>query len=159
MRYRYYTNMKDTVIVETSYEGRPVKAKAKCSPHDTFNYDYGCALAKARVDVKVAHLRMNRAIKKYNESLGKVADAREYYNAMSNYYLDSRSGYVTALTELRKVSEDMLKELNKQFVDRIKSHYAMVNGSNSASKFTIEAPQDESVSIGCSAQLWSVSGW
>ena len=30
---------------------------------------------------------------------------------------------------------------------------AMVNGSNSASKYTIEVPHDESVSIGCSAQF------
>ena len=30
---------------------------------------------------------------------------------------------------------------------------AMVNGSNSASKYTIEAPHDESESIGCSAAL------
>ena len=35
----------------------------------------------------------------------------------------------------------------------IKSPYATVNGSNSAGKRTIEIPQDESDSIGCSAYL------
>ena len=35
----------------------------------------------------------------------------------------------------------------------IKSPYATVNGSNSAGKETIEIPQDESDSIGCSAYL------
>ena len=32
---------------------------------------------------------------------------------------------------------------------------AIVNGSNSANKFTIEVPQGESVPIECSAQKWS----
>ena len=39
----------------------------------------------------------------------------------------------------------------------IKSPYATVNGSNSAGKRTIEIPQDESDSIGCSAYLSPLS--
>lgn len=91
MRYHFYTNNKNIVVCTSTYAGRIVKGTAKCSPEDEFNYEYGCALAKAKCDVKVAQRReanarrrLKRAMQAASELHIEIDKAQSYLNAASN---------------------------------------------------------------------------
>lgn len=54
---QFYVNDKtQTVYAVTQLYGKTVKAKAKCSPDDTFDLEKGKELAAARLEYKVATL-------------------------------------------------------------------------------------------------------
>lgn len=42
----------------TMYAGKTVAAYAKCDPEDTFDYEFGKAVALKRLDIKIAQKRM-----------------------------------------------------------------------------------------------------
>ena len=89
MRYRFFTDDKNTTYVVTSYAGKPVRAKAKCNPGDGYNKAYGEDLALARVDVKVAEKRYANAQKKYNEAMEAAFRANKYLHDMEDYLNDA----------------------------------------------------------------------
>ena len=61
MRYQFFTNNKDIVICTSTYAGKTVKGIAKCSPEDEFDYEFGCNLALARCDAKIAEKKIKNA--------------------------------------------------------------------------------------------------
>ena len=71
-RYKFYDyKEKDgtpVVVCVSSYAGKPVKGRAKCSPHDTFDIEKGKRLAQARCDLLIAQKRQKRAISKMHEA-------------------------------------------------------------------------------------------
>lgn len=88
-RYKYATDSNNTVIAISSYAGKPVKGVAKCDPNDNFSYDYGRKLAKARCDVKISKKRYKNANSKVRAAHKALVAAREYYNRMVDYEMDS----------------------------------------------------------------------
>ena len=107
MRYRFYTDDKNTTYVVTSYAGKPVRAKAKCDPRDGYNRVIGEGLAAARVDVKVAEKRYSNAQRKYNEAMENAFQAQKHLIAMEEYLHDSTE----ALCQAETVLNDMLKTI------------------------------------------------
>ncbi len=88
-KYKVFTNNTNLVKVGSTYAGLPVYGIAKCAPQDTFDYDYGYKLAKARCDAKIANLRLMRAEKKMNmyyELMKKLDDA---YKDACDYFENS----------------------------------------------------------------------
>lgn len=55
--YKFYFGKKEVVCV-SHFAGKEYKGRAKCSPLDTFDIEYGKRLAQARCDVKVARARI-----------------------------------------------------------------------------------------------------
>lgn len=88
-RYKYATDSSNTVIAISTYAGKPVKGVAKCDPNDNFSYDYGQRLAKARCNAKISKKRYKNANSKVKAALEALNAAREYYNKMVEYEMDS----------------------------------------------------------------------
>lgn len=88
-RYKYATDSSNTVIAISTYAGKLVKGVAKCDPNDNFSYDYGRKLAKARCDAKISKKRYKNANNRLREAHGALNAAREYYNKMVEYEMDS----------------------------------------------------------------------
>lgn len=95
------------VIVLTKYAGRPVRGIAKCSPNDTFNETLGRDLAQLRCDLKVAKLRMKRAMVKYAEAAKEWNRADEHLADMEDYYFNSRAEYENLLAEEKEMLEKL----------------------------------------------------
>ena len=67
MRYLYYEVPNNTVVCVSRYKGQLVKAKAKCSPLDTYSFEKGKEIARARVDAKVIKKKRAAAVQRYCE--------------------------------------------------------------------------------------------
>ena len=59
--YRVFTNNTNFVKVGCTYAGKMYYGVAICAPEDTFSYDYGYKLAKARCDYKINTAKMRRS--------------------------------------------------------------------------------------------------
>lgn len=88
-RYKYTTDNNNTVIVISTYAGKTVKGIAKCNPNDKFSYVYGQRLARARCDAKISKKRYKNANNKVKAAFEALNAAREYYNRMVEYEMDS----------------------------------------------------------------------
>lgn len=88
-RYKYTRDSGNTVIAISTYAGKTIKGVAKCDPNDNFSYDYGRKLAKARCDAKISKKRYKNANNKLREAYEALNAAREYYNKMVEYKMDS----------------------------------------------------------------------
>ena len=64
--YKFYFGKKEVVCV-SHFAGREYKGRAKCSPLDTFDIEYGKCLAQARCDVKIARARIKHHAKILSE--------------------------------------------------------------------------------------------
>ena len=67
MRYIFYETPNNTIVCVSRYKGQLVKAKAKCSPLDTYDIERGKEIAQARVDAKIAKKKHMAAVKRYSE--------------------------------------------------------------------------------------------
>jgi hypothetical protein len=88
-RYKYTKDNNNTVIVISTYAGKTVKGIAKCDPNDKFSYVYGQRLARARCDAKISKKRYKNANNKVKAAFEALNAAREYYNRMVEYEMDS----------------------------------------------------------------------
>lgn len=57
------------VIAVTTYKGRTVRGVAVCSLNDTFNTEYGCGIAIARCECKIADIRCKIAEDEYKKAV------------------------------------------------------------------------------------------
>ena len=89
MRYHFYTNNKDIVVCTSTYAGKVVRGVAKCNPEDTFDYEYGCQLAKARCDIKVAAKRIKNARNRLFEAMNNSYDAQMEIDKAQRYVDDA----------------------------------------------------------------------
>lgn len=111
-KYSFYTATKVDgepyrVIAVSTYAGRRVRGVAKCAPDDTFDMEKGKALAAARCAVKVAHKRLDRANRKWNEADKQVRESKRHLEDMTRYYDDS----VYALQKAEAAVEEIEKSL------------------------------------------------
>lgn len=67
MRYIFYEIPNNTIVCVTRYKGQLIKAKAKCSPLDTYDIERGKKIAQARVMEKLAKKKHANALKRYIE--------------------------------------------------------------------------------------------
>ncbi len=84
----YYVNTEKKVVVAkcavynltgVDIEPKVIRAKAKCSAEDTFDLEKGKALAKKRLDKKVAEFQL-KMIKKLKVDIDKIYDnVLQYY--------------------------------------------------------------------------------
>lgn len=88
-RYKYIETDSNAIIAISTYAGKPVKGVAKCDPNDNFSYNYGRKLAKARCDAKISKKRYKNANSKLRAAHEALIAAREYYNKMVEYEMDS----------------------------------------------------------------------
>lgn len=93
------------VIAISSYAGRTVKGVAKCHPNDTFDVEYGKALAAARCNVKIAAKRMARANEKLQEAVGNYNAAHYHFRMMQDYCFDASAAYGDALIALGNLED------------------------------------------------------
>ena len=107
MRYKTFTDDNDTVVVVSSYAGKPVRGIAKCYITDDFDYETGVKLAKARCDNKVAKKRYKNAMSRYEEAKEMFQMAQEYLLEMREYAASSEKRMYEAEVYL----ESVLKEL------------------------------------------------
>lgn len=108
MRYRYYA-FDNKIICISSYCNKDVKAYARCSPEDTFNFEVGRDLARARCDYKIALKRMKRAKTEHAAATKAVKSALEYQERMQGYYANAATEFEKAATALEKLEDDLKK--------------------------------------------------
>ena len=89
MRYHYFTNSNNKVVVTSTYAGKVVRGVAKCNANDTFDYEKGARLAQARCDEKVAKKRHRQALNRYAEAIRSYEYARENLLKMREYAADA----------------------------------------------------------------------
>ena len=88
-KYKYFTNGKNLVVAVCQWGGRPVRATAKCSPEDTFDLEKGKEIAKARLDLKVAGLRVRNARNRLEAADTRFRQAGEVAISYQGYYNDA----------------------------------------------------------------------
>jgi len=93
-----YTHVGNTIIAHARFAGNWVHGTAKCHSEDTFDEDFGKALAAARCNRKIASRRYARAVKKYAEAVENYHDAYKQLHA--------KSEYLTTAYELLKDSKE-----------------------------------------------------
>lgn len=89
-----YTNYKyvvtpNKVIALSTYAGRTVRGIAKCHPNDTFDEDFGKALAAARCNQKVAAKRYARARAEYNQLAVEIKKFNDRAQKVTDYLRDA----------------------------------------------------------------------
>ena len=88
--YNFYIDEKGKkVIAVTHYAGRTIKGIAKCSPEDTFDVEFGCMIAVARAEEKVAKAKVRNAAKRYLEAAVAADAAEKRFADMKQYYMDA----------------------------------------------------------------------
>lgn len=102
--YKYkYIVTPTKVIALSTYAGRPVRGIAKCHPNDTFDVEYGKALAAARCNEKIARKRYARATKKYNELVAEIEAFNKRAAEVADYLHNSSTGVTEAIARLKEV--------------------------------------------------------
>ena len=93
--YKIYTHDNEVIAV-TSFARRPVRATAKCDPRDTFDTNFGKALAIARCDVKVADKRLAAAKKRLDRANEAMILAKRELDAANKYFNLAQEEHVDA---------------------------------------------------------------
>ena len=93
--YKSYTHDNEVIAV-TSFARRPVRSVAKCDPRDTFDVEFGKALAIARCDVKVADKRLTAAKKRLDKANEAMIAAKRELDAANKYFNLAQEEHVDA---------------------------------------------------------------
>ena len=105
-KYKIFTGLNKVIAIST-YAGRVVRGVAKCAPGDTFDIEKGKNLAIARCAAKIAKKRLNRAYKKYDESIVTFEEAQAHREDMFRYVTDSSLALKAAEAEVSQLERDM----------------------------------------------------
>lgn len=106
---KFVYNITDTkVICIAKYAGRSVKGVAKCHPEDTFDLEYGRALARARCEFKIANKKVKRANSRLLLAFAELDAANRNVVEATKYQDDSLAN----LMEARKTLEDFEKSFS-----------------------------------------------
>lgn len=87
----------------SSFAGQPVKGYADCHPNDSFDREFGRALAAARCAEKIAAKRCKRAYDKVDEAKAQLDAAIAHFNKMQEYARDAEANYNAASFELESL--------------------------------------------------------
>ena len=100
-------NGKTTISARSTYAGKTVKGYAKCDPRDSYNVEFGKALAAARCNAKIAEKRVARAQRQVAKAARMVKDAQAYEAKMNAYLSDS----IIEADNAESHVADLLKEM------------------------------------------------
>ena len=107
MRYNFYKKG-NTVICVTKYNGKTVKAVAKCNPeYDEFDYETGKKIAKLRADMKVQEKKLKKMIALRETAYAEVEQA----NANLAFAANKVDETMEELRKLGKQYDNMKKDL------------------------------------------------
>ena len=106
MKYRYYIAGKKVICV-TMYAGKSVRGVAICSEDDTFNFDAGQRLAKARCDHKLAERRMSRIEKELQD----IANQQKVLANKHNKLIDSLMKANTSVEDAKEQVNSLVSGL------------------------------------------------
>lgn len=70
--YKFYETGDKRVICVADYHGKRIRKVAKCSEKDSYDFNKGCELARARVEYEIAQRRLSEA----NKELFKLCDEK-----------------------------------------------------------------------------------
>ena len=110
INYRYHEfekNGEKCVAAVSTYAGRNVRAVARCSKGDTYDFEKGKKLAAARCDLKVREKRLKRALNKRHEAFVALEIAKKNWDKMNQYYSDSLDECVISKQYLKILEESM----------------------------------------------------
>lgn len=100
------------VVATTKYEGKKVRAVAKCHPEDTFDLKVGIRLAVLRCDTKVRKMRRRRLqalIKQLIHNLTAQAkvlyDIDKKYNEIVDEYIFTGADIVKNVLSIKDILE------------------------------------------------------
>ncbi len=103
--YKYYNYVDENGVkcikCVSTFAKKRVAGIAKCSPYDTFDEDYGRALARFRCDVKVAKKRMKHAEDLFLNACKEVYNAEANWDKYEDYLKDSMTRYKMAEYNLK----------------------------------------------------------
>lgn len=103
-KYTYY-NVEKKIICVSKYAGKLFRATASCSPADEYNEEIGRALAKARVDHKIATYMAKKKYEEYNQmskEFERLADQMNKKLARACSWVEDRDNAYKALLEIEK---------------------------------------------------------
>lgn len=98
--YKTFTNDKNLVKVGCSYAGKMYYGIAKCAPEDTFDYDFGYRLAKARCDFAICTAKLSRSQSKIDMYRGWATTANEMLEDELKYEQKLHQQWEEAFEEL-----------------------------------------------------------
>lgn len=91
------------IAAVSSFAGQPVKGYADCHPNDSFDREFGQALAAARCAEKIAAKRCKRAYSKVDEAKAQMNAAIAHFQKMVQYEADAEANYNIASYELESL--------------------------------------------------------
>lgn len=102
------------VVAVTTYKGRTVRGVAVCSPEDEFDVQYGCDLAIARCEVKIADIRCdiyedeyNKAVSAYTKAKLMLHEALSHWISALNADTDANDAYNNILNKQKRRKEKL----------------------------------------------------
>lgn len=110
IKYRYYEfeqNGEKCVAAVSSYAGRKVRAVARCSKSDAYDFEKGKKLAAARCDLKIREKRIKRSWNKRHEAAIALERATKQWDKMNKYYSDSLEECIVSQKYLKILEESM----------------------------------------------------
>lgn len=105
-RYKFYATPGPKVVCVSHYAGKPVRGVAICSDQDEYDFDKGCAIAQARVDVSITERRMRRAMDKYYEAYNALKAADDHFEKMRIYVGDAEIQHDAAIAHLSQLLDE-----------------------------------------------------
>lgn len=84
------------VVAWSTYAGKIVHGRAKCSANDEFSLEKGKKLARARCNARIAKRRRANAERLLEEAKRAKAQAEQRYIKMLHYYTDACDSYINA---------------------------------------------------------------
>lgn len=108
-KYRFMVDGNKITAI-TRFGGKEVRASATCSPNDTFNFEEGAKLARARCEYKVNLQRYTYASKirvQYEELLSFFTDIK--YKAVVDYTISARKKLNNSRCILNSLEDEMRK--------------------------------------------------
>jgi len=102
-----YVVTPNKVIALSTYAGRTVRGVAKCHPNDTFDVEFGKALAAARCNRKVAEKRYARARYEYNKLCEELKRFNERARKVTDYLKDAADAEKEAIFAVAKLQESI----------------------------------------------------
>lgn len=105
-KYRYIVHGNEVIAI-SRYAGKKVVGKAKCSPDDSFNVEFGKKLAAYRCNLKICEKRLNKARNSRLNAAINVNLAKEKYAEECEFYIDCVDEYNHAVELLKNLEDNI----------------------------------------------------
>ena len=107
MAKRKYIIEDNVVKCVSHFAGKEYETRATCNPEDKFNTDAGIKLASARMDLRLAEKKLERAHNKCKAAADGIERAKRVNFLAMNYYTNAEEQLVIAEKNLAEILEMM----------------------------------------------------